>query len=144
MVKIWELGVGLKLENGSLDQLTRDIQQKLEQSWEVAGEKAWKWIKKWLDQKQATSELARDIEQKVWNAGEKAGNKLQQSIWWGLKALVGLGVAKALQAGHIHSRGISNKQMWPLRRCSEELMQQGKCSKISQILQLTLRLNWQE
>lgn len=96
MVKIWELGVGLKLENGSLDQLTRDIQQKLEQSWEVAGEKAWKWIKKWLDQKQATSELARDIEQKVWNAGEKAGNKLQQSIWWGLKALVGLGVAKAL------------------------------------------------
>lgn len=96
MVKIWELGVGIKLENWSIDQLTRDIQQRLEQGGEIAGEKAWKGIKKGLDQKQATSELAKDIEQKVWNAGEKAWDKLQQSIWGGLKALVGLGVTKAL------------------------------------------------
>lgn len=96
MVKIGELGVGIKLENWSIDQLTRDIQQRLEQGGEIAGEKAWKGIKKGLDQKQATSELAKDIEQKVWNAGEKAWDKLQQSIWGGLKALVGLGVTKAL------------------------------------------------
>ena len=96
MVKIGELGVGIKLENWSIDQLTRDIQQRLEQGGELAGEKAWKGIKKGLDQKQATSELAKDIEQKVWNAGEKAWDKLQQSIWGGLKALVGLGVTKAL------------------------------------------------
>ena len=88
--------MGIKLENWSIDQLTRDIQQRLEQGGEIAGEKAWKGIKKGLDQKQATSELAKDIEQKVWNAGEKAWDKLQQSIWGGLKALVGLGVTKAL------------------------------------------------
>lgn len=88
--------MGIKLENWSIDQLTRDIQQRLEQVGEIAGEKAWKGIKKGLDQKQATSELAKDIEQKVWNAGEKAWDKLQQSIWGGLKALVGLGVTKAL------------------------------------------------
>ena len=88
--------MGIKLENWSIDQLTRDIQQRLEQGGEIAGEKAWKGIKKGLDQKQATSELAKDIEQKVWNAAEKAWDKLQQSIWGGLKALVGLGVTKAL------------------------------------------------
>lgn len=96
MVNIGELGVGLKLENWSIEKLTRDIQNQIRQWGEQAGEKLGKGIEKGLDQKQATNELAKDIEQKVGNAGEKAGNKLQQSLWGGLKALVGLGVTKAL------------------------------------------------
>ncbi len=96
MVNIGELGVGLKLENWSIEKLTRDIQNQIKQWGDIAGEKLGKGIEKGLDQKQATNELAKDIEQKVGNAGEKAGNKLQQSLWWGLKALVGLGVTKAL------------------------------------------------
>ena len=96
MVNIGELGVGLKLENWSIDKLTRDIQNQIKQWGDIAGEKLGKGIEKGLDQKQATNGLAKDIEQKVGNAGEKAGNKLQQSLWGGLKALVGLGVTKAL------------------------------------------------
>lgn len=96
MVNIGELGVGLKLENWSIEKLTRDIQNQIKQWGDIAGEKLGKGIEKGLDQKQATNELAKDIEQKVGNAGEKAGSKLQQSLWWGLKALVGLGVTKAL------------------------------------------------
>lgn len=96
MVNIGELGVGLKLENWSIEKLTRDIQNQIKQWGDIAGEKLGKGIEKGLDQKQATNELAKDIEQKVGNAGEKAGNKLQQSLWGGLKALVGLGVTKAL------------------------------------------------
>ena len=96
MVNIGELGVGLKLENWSIEKLTRDIQNQIKQWGDIAGEKLGKWIEKGLDQKQATSELAKDIEQKVGNAGDKAGSKLQQSLWGGLKALVGLGVTKAL------------------------------------------------
>ena len=96
MVNIWELGVGLKLENWSIEKLTRDIQNQIKQWGDIAGEKLGKGIEKGLDQKQATSELAKDIEQKVGNAGDKAGSKLQQSLWGGLKALVGLGVTKAL------------------------------------------------
>lgn len=96
MVNIGELGVGLKLENWSIEKLTRDIQNQIKQWGDIAGEKLGKGIEKGLDQKQATNELAKDIEQKVGNAGEKAGSKLQQSLWGGLKALVGLGVTKAL------------------------------------------------
>lgn len=96
MVNIGELGVGLKLENWSIEKLTRDIQNQIKQWGDIAGEKLGKGIEKGLDQKQATSELAKDIEQKVGNAGDKAGSKLQQSLWGGLKALVGLGVTKAL------------------------------------------------
>ncbi len=96
MVNIWELGVGLKLENWSIEKLTRDIQNQIKQWGDIAWEKLGKGIEKGLDQKQATSELAKDIEQKVGNAGDKAGSKLQQSLWGGLKALVGLGVTKAL------------------------------------------------
>ena len=96
MVNIGELGVGLKLENWSIEKLTRDIQNQIKQWGDIAGEKLGKGIEKGLDQKQATNELAKDIEQKVGNAGEKAGNKLQQSLWGGLKALVGLGGTKAL------------------------------------------------
>lgn len=96
MVNIGELGVGLKLENWSIEKLTRDIQNQIKQWGDIAGEKLGKGIEKGLDQKQATSELAKDIEQKVGNAWDKAGNKLQQSLWGGLKALVGLGVTKAL------------------------------------------------
>lgn len=96
MVNIGELGVGLKLENWSIEKLTRDIQNQIKQWGDIAGGKLGKGIEKGLDQKQATNELAKDIEQKVGNAGEKAGNKLQQSLWGGLKALVGLGVTKAL------------------------------------------------
>ena len=98
MVNIGELGVGLKLENWSIEKLTRDIQNQIKQWGDIAGEKLGKGIEKGLDQKQATNELAKDIEQKVGNAGEKAGNKLQQSLWGGLKALVGLGVTKALSS----------------------------------------------
>lgn len=96
MVNIGELGVGLKLENWSIEKLTRDIQNQIKQWGDIAGEKLGKGIEKGLDQKQATNELAKDIEQKVGNAWDKAGNKLQQSLWGGLKALVGLGVTKAL------------------------------------------------
>ena len=96
MVNIGELGVGLKLENWSIEKLTRDIQNQIKQWGDIAGEKLGKGIEKGLDQKQATSELAKDIEQKVGNAWDKAGTKLQQSLWGGLKALVGLGVTKAL------------------------------------------------
>ena len=96
MVNIGELGVSLKLENWSIEKLTRDIQNQIKQWGDIAGEKLGKGIEKGLDQKQATSELAKDIEQKVGNAGDKAGSKLQQSLWGGLKALVGLGVTKAL------------------------------------------------
>ena len=96
MVNIGELGVGLKLENWSIEKLTKDIQNQIKQWGDIAGEKLGKGIEKGLDQKQATNGLAKDIEQKVGNAGEKAGNKLQQSLWGGLKALVGLGVTKAL------------------------------------------------
>lgn len=96
MVNIGELGVGLKLENWSIEKLTRDIQNQIKQWGDIAGEKLGKGIEKGLDQKQATSELAKDIEQKVGNAGDKAGSKLQQSLWGGLKALVGLGMTKAL------------------------------------------------
>lgn len=96
MVNIGELGVGLKLENWSIEKLTRDIQNQIKQWGDIAWEKLGKGIEKGLDQKQATSELAKDIEQKVGNAGDKAGSKLQQSLWGGLKALVGLGVTKAL------------------------------------------------
>jgi len=81
MVNIGELGVGLKLENWSIEKLTRDIQNQIKQWGDIAGEKLGKGIEKGLDQKQATNELAKDIEQKVGNAGEKAGNKLQQSLW---------------------------------------------------------------
>ena len=98
MVNIGELGVGLKLENWSIEKLTRDIQNQIKQWGDIAGEKLGKGIEKGLDQKQATNELAKDIEQKVGNAGDKAGNKLQQSLWGGLKALVGLGVTKALSS----------------------------------------------
>ena len=96
MVNIGELGVGLKLENWSIEKLTRDIQNQIKQWGDIAGEKLGKGIEKGLDQKQATNELAKEIEQKVGNAWDKAGNKLQQSLWGGLKALVGLGVTKAL------------------------------------------------
>ena len=96
MVNIGELGVGLKLENWSIEKLTRDIQNQIKQWGDIAWEKLGKGIEKGLDQKQATNELAKDIEQKVGNAGDKAGSKLQQSLWGGLKALVGLGVTKAL------------------------------------------------
>lgn len=98
MVNIGELGVGLKLENWSIEKLTRDIQNQIKQWGDIAGEKLGKGIEKGLDQKQATNELAKDIEQKVGNAWDKAGTKLQQSLWGGLKALVGLGVTKALSS----------------------------------------------
>lgn len=55
MVNIGELGVGLRLENGSIEKLTRDIQNQIRQWGEQAGEKLGKGIEKGLDQKQATN-----------------------------------------------------------------------------------------
>jgi len=55
MVNIGELGVGLKLENWSIEKLTRDIQNQIKQWGDIAGEKLGKGIEKGLDQKQATN-----------------------------------------------------------------------------------------
>lgn len=46
MVNIGELGVGLKIENGSIEKLTRDIQNQIKQGGDIAGDQLGKGIEK--------------------------------------------------------------------------------------------------
>lgn len=90
MVNIGELGVGLRLENGSIEKLTRDIQSKIrENEWDIENGIS-KPLSKWLNKKKEVDELASDIKKKLSNAGKEAWGNLGSFLSKGIKIFAGL------------------------------------------------------
>lgn len=93
MVNIGELGVGLKLENWSIEKLTRDIQAKIrENEWDIE-QGISKPLSKWLNKKKEVDELSSDIKKKISNAGKEAWGNLWSFLSKGIKVFAGLQLA---------------------------------------------------
>ena len=93
MVNIGELGVGLKLENWSIEKLTRDIQAKIrENEWDIE-QGISKPLSKWLNKKKEVDELSSDIKKKISNAGKEAWGNLWSFLSKGIKIFAGLQLA---------------------------------------------------